>query len=401
MQIQHDYYEGLCAAAVAGQIAPDEVASLQEHARTCEECRRTVIAFRHIASEILPEYAMHRFPLKPPVDLTSRFIARARSEGIPLRHLNSTRTRTIWFPSFGLVAEFVGAILLFVLGSNFLMTYWRAKHRPNKTDLVPVAPTTTEPTRNLQAQLQALQARLNDAEERRASKERALESEHTELSRLAGRLWSLENSDLELRRELSERDVQIAEVSANREQLKGDFAKLQSTKATEDLMLQADKSEVNELRAQVASLSDQINEREQLSAAAEQAKDLIVARNLHIVDVHDNANGTRPRPFGRIFYEERKKLIFYAYDLGERSNAKVTFCVWGEKSGTTEQARHLGILRADDKRDGRWVVTFDDPQVLAEINTVFVTAESPRKQPIKPSGARILVAFLDGAPNHP
>ena len=150
-------------------------------------------------------------------------------------------------------------------------------------------------------------------------------------------------------------------------------------------------------------LRTELAEAQQLSTAANQAKDMIVARNLHIVDVHDNADGSKPRPFGRIFYTEGKKLVFYAYDLGDprKLSAKVSFYVWGEKMGTPQQARNLGILRADDERDGRWVVTFDDSRVLANINTVFVTAESNKKTAIKPNGNRILVAFIDGEANHP
>jgi hypothetical protein len=157
------------------------------------------------------------------------------------------------------------------------------------------------------------------------------------------------------------------------------------------------------LQSQVERLSSELAEAQQLSAAANEAKDLIVARNLHIVDVHDNENGSKPRPFGRIFYTEGKKLVFYAYDLGDpkKLSAKVSFYVWGEKAGSTQQVTNLGIFRADDVQEGRWVVTFEDPRVLAHINTVFVTAESNRKTATKPNGNRILVAFIAGEPNHP
>lgn len=404
MSIQHDYYEGLCALAVTGQIAEDEFAALEQHAHTCDKCRSTIVDFRHIAARVLPEYATKQFPLKPPPDMTARFIARARSSGIPLSARNNHPNHRAWLPAFRLVAEFACAILLVVLGSNVLRMHPRRSQtasgsQPENSRLANVSASSVD----LNHQLQALEDRLNQTSRELATKQQSVEAQHSELLRLATRITNLEQADADLRRQLSERDAKLAQLAADRDQLTANLETLRSTKASEDLMLDANRSEIAELRTTIASLNDQIHDNQQLSAAAEQAKDLIVARNLHIVDVHDNAAGNRRRPFGRIFYTEGQKLIFYAYDLGESNklNAKVTFWVWGEKSGTTEQARHLGVLHADDKRDGRWVITFDDPQVLAQINTVFVTAESPKKEPTKPSGNRILVAFLDGAPNHP
>lgn len=402
MSIQHDYYEGLCALAAAGQIAHDELTNLEEHTETCHECRSTLIDFRELASQVLPEYAAKSFPVVPPSGMTPRFIARARSEGIPVKYRDERRGRPRWVPSFGLVAEFVGAVLLVLLSSNFLLSRWRVAHRKNKPNGLPgeILDHNAVAAAELKSQLQTLQNQLDTTEVELATKEESLEIEHSQSQRLVARIAGLEQAGTELRQQLSARDAQIADLTAHRDQLTANLERFRAAKASQDLMLQADQAEVNDLRAKVSTLTDQIDEREQLSAAAEQAKDLIVARNLRIVDVHDNTNGNRPKPFGRIFYTEGKRLIFYAYDLGA-SNAKVTFWVWGEKSGTVEQAKHLGVLHADDKREGRWVITFDDPQVLAEINTVFVTAESPKKLPTKPSSTRLLEAFLDFAPNHP
>jgi hypothetical protein len=47
------------------------------------------------------------------------------------------------------------------------------------------------------------------------------------------------------------------------------------------------------------------------------------------------------------------------------------------------------------------VLTFDDPQVLARINSVFVTVESSKKTIKEPGGRRVLFAFLGDKPNHP
>lgn len=403
MPIQHDYYERLGALAVSGQLAHDELATLREHTQVCEECRRILADFRYISSQIVAVDPNQPLPAKVPAQMTSRFIARARSEGVALKYPERSSARLGWFTR-PLVSKVV-AIVIFTLLAAVPMRHWPARwifDRAHPSNVIAEVSATRNQD-DLIRQLQITRAQLNDSTSRLDSNAAELEAARAEMQRLKLRLATLEQTDLKLQQGMATREVELALLSARRDQLSADLENLRaSAKSAEDMASQASRSEIQNLHVQVASLTEELNEREQLSAAAEQAKDLIVARNLHIVDVHDNANGNRPRPFGRIFYTEGQKLIFYAYDLGDaRSNAKVSFYVWGEKSGTGEQAKHLGILHADDKRDGRWVVTFDDPQVLAQINTVFVTAESPRKQPSKPNGNRILVAFLDGAPNHP
>ena len=133
-------------------------------------------------------------------------------------------------------------------------------------------------------------------------------------------------------------------------------------------------------------------------------RELVVARNLHIIDVHDrDGDGKNQRAFGRIFYTEGKSLIFYAYDLADprKVDAKVSFYVWGEHLGAEKPIRSLGIFHNDDVSDGRWVLTFDDPHVLAQIDSVFVTVESSKKAIKEPGGRKILFAFLGDKPNHP
>jgi hypothetical protein len=164
------------------------------------------------------------------------------------------------------------------------------------------------------------------------------------------------------------------------------------------------RAQVDALRAKLSSNEAELMRSRELLAASSQARDLIVARNLHIVDVHDsNSSGAHERPFGRIFYTEGKSLVFYAYDLQDSGNldARVSFHVWGTRLGEQQHAMSLGVFHVEDAGAGRWVLTCDDPRALTKINTVFVTAESAKKDIDLPNGKRILYGFLDGAPNHP
>jgi hypothetical protein len=247
----------------------------------------------------------------------------------------------------------------------------------------------------LEEQLSAAQAESRFLVAQLKESRQVLESAERKQSDISARLDAIQNDDARLR----ESDKAEAQKIT---QLRGQIDWLSSQKESAMFATEAQRKRLETLQSKVEQLTSELAEAQQLNSAANQAKDMIVARNLHIVDVHDNANGSKPRPFGRIFYTEGQKLVFYAYDLGDptKLNAKVSFYVWGEKTGTA-QVKNLGILRADDERDGRWVVTFDDPRVLAQINTVFVTAESNKKAVSKPNSNRILVAFIDGEANHP
>jgi hypothetical protein len=54
-----------------------------------------------------------------------------------------------------------------------------------------------------------------------------------------------------------------------------------------------------------------------------EARNLFGARDLHIVDVYDVAgDGKTKRTYGRVYYVEKKLLVFYAFDSQLRNTAK-------------------------------------------------------------------------------
>jgi septal ring factor EnvC (AmiA/AmiB activator) len=198
----------------------------------------------------------------------------------------------------------------------------------------------------------------------------------------------------------SERAKQEARIA----QLEAELEKSGSDRNASDVALALKDIELHELRKQVADQTEALGQQQEFVPKAGDVRELVVARNLHIIDVHDrDGDGKNQRAFGRIFYTEGKSLIFYAYDLADprKIDAKVSFHVWGERLGAEKPIRSLGIFHNDDVSDGRWVLTFDDPHVLAQINSVFVTVESSRKATREPGGRRILFAFLGDKPNHP
>jgi len=141
----------------------------------------------------------------------------------------------------------------------------------------------------------------------------------------------------------------------------------------------------------------------QLIAAGKEIRDLMGARNLHIIDVYDvDGNSRTGKKFGRVFYTEGKSLIFYAFDLAPHDRSRFThsFQAWGIQEPERQPAKSLGIFYADDETHNRWVLKFDDPEAIAQIDAVFVTVEPPGGSS-KPTGHKLLYAYLDGQPNHP
>jgi hypothetical protein len=200
------------------------------------------------------------------------------------------------------------------------------------------------------------------------------------------------------------RQAEKADLEARISGLEAEIVKAKSDKTASDTAAAFQEAELRKLRKIVADQEAALSQQEALTAKGSDVRDLVVARNLHIIDVHDrDGEGKSQRAFGRIFYTEGKSLIFYAYDLADprKLDAKVSFYVWGERLGSEKPIKSLGVFHSDDADDGRWVLTFDDPNVLAQINSVFVTLESARKTIKEPGGRKILFAFLGEKPNHP
>ena len=73
---------------------------------------------------------------------------------------------------------------------------------------------------------------------------------------------------------------------------------------------------------------------------------------------------------------------------------------WGQRNGNKSSIRNLGILFNDDRGQKRWLLDFNDPNVLAEIDSVFITLEASGDA-ARPSGKRMLTAYLKDEVNHP
>jgi len=198
----------------------------------------------------------------------------------------------------------------------------------------------------------------------------------------------------DLQRQLNRTQIEVASVRSD----------LERTQTINQATLVADQVRIRELSDQVAEQSSALERERELLTANRDIRDLMAARNLHIADVFDtDPKGKTRAAFGRVFFTEGKSLIIYAYDLNDRrvQDAGYHYRVWGKKEGPGRAAKSLGIFYSDDKAQRRWVFKYDDPKILSEIDSVFVTLEPPGKNPTEPKGDKFLYAYLRNQPNHP
>jgi hypothetical protein len=402
----HEEYEELCALAASGQASQDELEDLRSHLETCPSCRSATYDFTQISAQALSQLAAKHLHCQIPSGMTQRFMARARSEGIELTRENVPRapaTNHRWlFATIGVAAAVVliaGSLIIGRRKSSPVVVEHRQLPASQTTGSSPrmVSQDSGAGDARLQQQLAAARSEMKFMSATIQEQRAEIESERKASDDLNSRLTEEEKGSAITQSERAQRDVRI-------KQLETEIEKAKSEKNASDTTLALQEAELRELRKQISDAAAALGEQQELAEKGSDVRDLVVARNLHIIDVHDrDGDGKSQRAFGRIFYTEGKSLIFYAYDLADprKLEAKVSFYVWGERLGAEKPIRSLGVFHNDDANDGRWVLTFDDPQVLAQINSVFVTVESSKKAIKEPGGRRVLFAFLGDRPNHP
>jgi hypothetical protein len=233
------------------------------------------------------------------------------------------------------------------------------------------------------------------------------------MARLASKTSDLEQSSRSIEQlslEIARLRNQNGELEASRHRDQSQLAELQAQMQSMQNSNAASVASVVELQDRIRSLKSSLDQQSekldidrQMASVSSDVRQLMGARNLHIVDVHDvNGEGKSAQSFGRVFYAEGQSLIFYAFDLpnGKPTHAKYYFKAWGQQEARTKSVHNLGTFTIDDRGQQRWVLKINDPGLLKGIDSVFVTAETvgDRKQP---EGRRLLYAYLAGTANHP
>jgi hypothetical protein len=425
--LKHEYFEELCATASIGQASGEELLDLEQHVAECAACRQTyfdylnVAAHEFVAAKQDPTLSPHEAQECLNSELfTRRFFDRAEKEGIVF---SSDIDQQITFATplpfaFSRLRFFqptttamAVALLLIVVSTGYLLwrdskdrnrIAWETQHHNVANTDAPVAAADTVvhlsgANAELQKEVDRLRGEVRKAHDQVIVSETNLRTAFQDRFRLSSDRASLEKQLEQLQQEIAK--SQAAAANALQE------ASVQNRRADDaEARLISDEVKLQTLEQDLKETSVALDQERQLLGLGRDVTDLMGARNLHIVDVVDTDGRGKARPaFGRIFFTEGKSLIFYAYDLNEAKMQKANYQyqVWAKKEGPNQPAQRLGIFYSDDQAQRRWVFKCDNPKLLREIDSVFVTFGRQDSNPSHPEGPSLMYAYLRGQPNHP
>ena len=435
----HDEFLELCAVSTSGQLNEHEQIRLREHLAVCPSCRKAAQQYEAIVADAIPSMAAadhvdvdpepywsparaeeaflnglaeeHKQKPQPESSMQNRNVAPA-GYGRILSLASESTWRHVW-------TLYAAGILLFVTLS--LCAYWVgirrvtdiAKFAPEpegQNQSVPQTRTSSEELSDVAHDRETTQAQILQRDKALADLRQRFKRQTVEMSRIKevqDRLESeLRNGELG-KQALVQQRTELAQKLETAQSRSQELARRLDSLTHESALQTAGakllERRVNDLTRQLQERETAIEQRDQLLAHDRDIRELMGARDLYIAEVYDvGDNGATKKPYGRVFYTKGKSLIFYAYDLDQQSGTKLakTFQAWGRRGTDQGEALNLGIFYEDNSSKKRWVLKLDDPKMLKQIDAVFVTVE-PNGGSHKPSGKRLLFAFLGVEPNHP
>jgi Anti-sigma-K factor rskA, C-terminal/Putative zinc-finger len=456
---RHDRFEEICALAALGTVSAEELTELQAHLDVCPACRREYSEYRELVHNRLPLAAVlpepkHKLSISflGEDGVRGRFFAEARRRGFRFSEEVERGIHPWRGWGGGHTSLLVGLFLIAAVAVlGYQLRESAAPRTSDKAELAALSAQNAELRRRLSEldkaadssnssdpsdssgvkprpenattapppQMSPVGATQTNADAsgtletdlRRAREENAALLARAKVAEEQLQTAVSQNQTLQgaLQAEIAsgngvERDLtaKLNEAAATINRITGELGNLREGRTTDASLIAVQESRLKDWAEKLKEQSEAIERQKQLLVADRDIRDLMTARNLHIIDVFDvDGKGDTRRTFGRVFYTQGKSLIFYAFDLEDKRvlNANYAFQAWGyQESGG--QSRNLGIFYVDDRKQNRWALKFNDPRTLAQIDAVFVTIEPPGGSP-KPTGQKLLYAYLKNKPNHP
>jgi hypothetical protein len=406
----HEHYTELsaaaaCAFAVSGQLSEQEGGEWIEHCSLCSECRQLLREFMQVSYRLVST--------SDSANGTGRsLVATARESrehlrAVALQDVGAPRIPTFRRLALYQLAGMVAALLLVVFtvgvstGKRQALAQFASQSQPQHFN---DTARTEARMRALESENAIVKAQLQGAQksEEAISRERqqykdSVAMAEAKTAALTFRIDSLEKANADL----TSKDVSL---NAEMVQLRKNLDEANAESEARLSALKTSQAELLERKTEVVRLSDQLKEAHRFNSTLKRAQALVEGRRVHVWDVHDtDESGKRLDAYARIVYAEGEGLDLYAFDLTKQEHIdnQISFYVWGEKAGTRQPIKSLGVLHLDDAKTNRWKLTFDDGNVLARINRVFVTAEPSKNGVTKPGGREIVSARLDAQTDHP
>ena len=425
----HQRFKELVASATANALNEGEWVQLKNHLLACEECEEVFRQYRKLATEFIPVLALQYHtrltdeqdmwddtPVRRALFRRVQLHRNSSNQPADVDHVSSGRN---WFEPFRnrLVPVCVAAALCLVVTVGYLASRQRRHDRvavdqsrnsevsvPNSSD-AEKTPSPNDLNRVLDAQIK----RSAQLEEANSQAQQLVAKLRVQLETLNGQIGELKATNQLSLEQLAENDRERDSLTTQLQEAKKAYndtrAELVNVRQERDELLV--RSGLLETKLREASTiernqEDRLAEYERYMASDRDIRELMGARKLYIADVFDVDGYSRTqKPFGRIFYTEGKSLIFYAFDLQDRTKSAnaSAFQVWGKTADLTRPV-NLGILYMDNESNRRWLLRVDDPDQLARINSVFVTVE-PHGGSQEPTSKPFLYALLWQKANHP
>lgn len=432
----HEYFIELCAIATSGTLTGSEWEELRAHLARCEQCRTLSQQYREVARTgmalLMPDTTAdeHTTPQESwssnsaKHDLFAR-IAQEEPAAQSYRHepvQAQPNYGTLWHWVSGLALQpvplYAAAIVLL---AAFAVYQVSAKKRQELSATGSQTQVESNSQRAylkklideraaLEGTLEVRSAEVHDLSEQLKMQSAEVTKWKALLSKTARELTQQASTVAELQskyassvtdREASNRRLQESQTALQIAQNRYDALRDRSIELGSVTNLE---SRIQDLSGRLTESEATVQQQQQLLAHDRDIRELMGARNLYIADVYDvGRGGETQEPYGRVFYTTGKSLIFYAFDLDQQPNLRNAgiFQAWGRHGMTDNRPLNMGVFYLDSAASNRWVLKFDDPEALAQIDAVFVTVE-PRGGSKKPSGKQLLFASLRMvATNHP
>ena len=427
---EHDKYKKLGALAAAGSLAPLELAELHAHLRRCEQCHDVFRQYRALTTQgitiLANEYAERRGEASwddaPALEQLLERIQIDQQTAPEKNHQTSTTippSILLRNPARSIATLALAACLIFAVAFGSYRVGIR-RHSRSIGNLAPLPIPADDRFEKISQEKKQTDETLAAQAKRLAQLQADGAQKEQELGKLRLALRALEDRSNKLAALGTQSEAQVVALSQQRDALAAQIQTITESYANDktelaNLRIEHDRNlvrttsleaKISELTAANREQERRLKDTDQYLSSDRDIRELMGARKLYIADVFDVDGSSRTKkPFGRVFYTQGKSLIFYAFDLDREPgvvNAS-TFQVWGQREapqGQQASPLNLGILYMDNESNRRWVMRFDDPKKLAEIDAVFVTVE-PRGGSHKPTNKPFLYALLRNEANHP
>jgi len=437
--VEHEEFLELCALSTSGGLTADEQSRLNEHLSVCDACSAALRDYEKLAHAGIASLSDAFLPSSPAavspesIESTKRKLFESISKGngdvnAALEHVSAGPSQTE--PRANLVRKssvlnlssntrdflcYAAAALVLVAGlmaAAYRFGERKVAEQDSSTERSVFGTDTTlkQEVASLTRERQSLASQVRQREQALGNLTTQLNAKSAEVSRLEQESQAAHDASLKAGQEGNQLATQRDAANLQLAAAQASLATIQQQ--AKNLQQQRDDDLVNATRLEerIAELSDSLKDRDdtvaqqqQLLSSDRDIRELMGARDLYIAEVYDVArDGQTQKPFGRVFFTKDKFLIFYAYDLKEQpgvTNAS-TFQAWGQRGPELSGAVSLGIFYVDNAAKKRWVLKVDDSKALQQIDAVFVTVEPNGGSP-KPTGKRLLFAYLRVDPNHP